>query len=278
MHTRGYMVLWEDLSLTSCVGKGGYSFPHNDKGSTLTHRAVYMVSLAGVKVNHLCFFSLLYATSLLRLPAPTNEPNLPSSPFSLALLETVHFRLSWSFESSWGLETVADFKLTCTVPMSWVCSWFLSKRVHRKLVGNWTSQRKCVGLVCNGTGQKCATIVMTWGCNTIMESTQLISVNEANSKLDQLLKPQHLRHQNLASFTFAPCLLQDFHPANLAEMQSRKSLCQALWCSSPRSCCLLAFGFRHSLNLLLSRPHVSALSLSSCYQQMCFLGDSCSVP
>ena len=73
MHTRDYVVLWEDLSLTSYVGKGGYSFPHNDKGSTLTYRAVYMVSLAGVRVNHLCIFSLLYAISLLILPALTNE-------------------------------------------------------------------------------------------------------------------------------------------------------------------------------------------------------------
>lgn len=73
MHTRGYTVLWEDLSLTSYVGKGGYSFPSNDKGSTLIYRAVYMVSLVGVRVNHLCIFSLLYATSLLIFPAPTNE-------------------------------------------------------------------------------------------------------------------------------------------------------------------------------------------------------------
>lgn len=74
MHTRGYMVLWEDLSLPSYVGEGGCSFP--DEGSALTYRAVYMVSLAGVRANHLCIYSLIYATSLLILPLSCTKSSL----------------------------------------------------------------------------------------------------------------------------------------------------------------------------------------------------------
>lgn len=52
MHTRSFTVLWEDLLLASyvsfTVGEGGFAFLDNDKGSTLSYRSGYLVSLLWV--------------------------------------------------------------------------------------------------------------------------------------------------------------------------------------------------------------------------------------